>query len=161
MCVVLNIETLVWMKICCCWLLIVVKWKYLSCHHLGRLRWIWMEILTFCFQSRWLLLLLLLLLSSSKTKPIRSMVLVYIDFTYIYSRFTRSWIFVNILHLLSRFLNGNSEIPHESQKKSSPNFQSVGIQSPCQRMIGVANHFRNARYLGSVLPFSVSVSQDP
>ena len=23
MCVVLNIETLVWMKICCCWLLVV------------------------------------------------------------------------------------------------------------------------------------------
>ena len=31
---------------------------------------------------------------------------------------------------------------------------SLGIQSPCQRMIGVSNHLRNAKYLGSMLPFS-------
>ena len=26
----------------------------------------------------------------------------------------------------------------------------IGIQSPCQRMIGVYNHLRNARYFGSI-----------
>ena len=34
---------------------------------------------------------------------------------------------------------------------------SIGIQSPCQMMIGVYNlynHLRNARYLGSMKPFS-------
>ena len=31
---------------------------------------------------------------------------------------------------------------------------SLGIQSPCQMMIGVYNHLRNARYLASMLPFS-------
>ena len=36
----------------------------------------------------------------------------------------------------------------------------LGIQSPCQRMIGVSNHLRNAKYLASMKPFSVSVSQD-
>ena len=30
-----------------------------------------------------------------------------------------------------------------------------------QMMIGVYNHLRNERYLGSMKPFSVSVSQDP
>ena len=34
-------------------------------------------------------------------------------------------------------------------------------ESPCQMMIGVYNHLRNERYLGSMKPFSVSVSQDP
>ena len=29
-------------------------------------------------------------------------------------------------------------------------YKSLGIQSPCQMMIGVYNHLRNARYLGSV-----------
>ena len=29
--------------------------------------------------------------------------------------------------------------------------------SPCQMMIGVYNHLRNARFLGSMKPFSVSV----
>ena len=33
-------------------------------------------------------------------------------------------------------------------------YTSLGIQSPCQMMIGVYNHLRNARYLGSMKPFS-------
>ena len=33
----------------------------------------------------------------------------------------------------------------------------VGNQPLCQRMIGVYNHLRNARYLGSMKPFSGSV----
>ena len=33
--------------------------------------------------------------------------------------------------------------------------KSLGIQSPCQMMIGLYNHLRNARYFGSTKPFSV------
>ena len=38
---------------------------------------------------------------------------------------------------------------------------SLGIQSPLLMMIGVYSHLRNGRYLGSMKPFSVSVSQVP
>ena len=33
-------------------------------------------------------------------------------------------------------------------------YYTLGIQSPCQIMIGMYNHLRNARYLGSMKPFS-------
>ena len=42
--------------------------------------------------------------------------------------------------------------------------KSLGIpitERQMMSMLGVYNHLRNGRYLGSMLPFSVSVSQDP
>ena len=39
-------------------------------------------------------------------------------------------------------------------RKAQQQITSIGIQSPCQMMIGVYNHLRNGRYLGSMKPFS-------
>ena len=38
----------------------------------------------------------------------------------------------------------------QSKFKNWNKLKSLGIQSPCQMMIGVSNHLRNARYLGSI-----------
>ena len=39
-------------------------------------------------------------------------------------------------------------------------YSNIHVQYEAQRMIAVLNHFRNASYIGSMKPFSVSVSQD-
>ena len=48
---------------------------------------------------------------------------------------------------------GNDSQIHVPRCNSGQHY-SLGIQSPCQMMIGVYNHLRNARYLGSMKPFS-------
>ena len=48
---------------------------------------------------------------------------------------------------------GNDSQIHVPRCHSGQHY-SLGIQSPCQMMIGVYNHLRNARYLGSMKPFS-------
>ena len=39
-------------------------------------------------------------------------------------------------------------------RKSQTVLSSLGIQSPCERMIGVYNHLHDAKYLAFMLPFS-------